>query len=869
MTATPATLGSPDKLPVIGQALAYIRAHAAKIRMIGAAIVVVIAVVAIESMLREFHGVHVAAAMESIPPIRIALALGLTALSYTTLTFYDVMALRIIRRPLPWRIAATASFASYTISHNLGLGFLTGGSARYRIYSAAGLDAIDIGRVIVIAGLTFWCGTIFIAALAMLVVPASSLPAFLPDTSWPRALGGLLAVALAAGWLARGPIERSWLGRFLPSLGTPRQAFALIAISTIDLAAASAALFVLLPHAAPALLPGFVIAYALAITVALVSHVPGGLGVFEAVILATVPADRAGLAAALIAYRCIYYLLPLIAASVMLAMHEWRSARLAGSIPVAKLRSLSEAIAPQLLALLTFAGAAVLLVSGATPAVPHRLASLTRVLPLPFVEATHFFASLAGTALLLLAPLLAKRLDGALVLARALFIAAALFSLAKGLDYEEAIICAFIAAMLHIFRSAFYRRTRLTEEPLGTQSVLAILAVVAVAIWIGFFAYRHVDYQDQLWWQFAWSGDASRFLRASVGVGLMLGGVAVWRLMAPSKTRPMLDDARRDTLIAEILATSPSSEANLALLGDKQFIVAPEQDAFLMYRVRGASWIVMGDPVGNPGRWDGLFWAIRSRADTAQGRLLFYQIGDAALKHAIALGLTIVKYGEQAIVPLPHFGLEGSARKTLRNSVAKLERLGAQFEVVDASQVPALIPILRSVSDQWLAAKRQKEKGFSLGAFDPDYLGRCDCAIVRIDGRVIAFANLWKTGPMAELSVDLMRHTDDAPNGTMDYLFIQLMLWGKAQGFEAFSLGIAPLSGIDGRRLAPRWSRVAALMFRYGDRFYGFRGLRSFKDKFNPVWRPRYIAAHMGLGFGQAMIDLQKLIATPRQDANR
>ena len=88
-----------------------------------------------------------------------------------------------------------------------------------------------------------------------------------------------------------------------------------------------------------------------------------------------------------------------------------------------------------------------------------------------------------------------------------------------------------------------------------------------------------------------------------------------------------------------------------------------------------------------------------------------------------------------------------------------------------------------------------------------------------------------------------MRHASDAPRGVMDFLFVSLMLWGKAQGYERFNLGMAPFSGIDSRDVAPLWNRVGATLFRYGEYFYNFQGLRQYKEKYQPEWRPRYLAS--------------------------
>ncbi|HMA10800.1 MAG TPA: phosphatidylglycerol lysyltransferase domain-containing protein, partial [Steroidobacteraceae bacterium] len=180
---------------------------------------------------------------------------------------------------------------------------------------------------------------------------------------------------------------------------------------------------------------------------------------------------------------------------------------------------------------------------------------------------------------------------------------------------------------------------------------------------------------------------------------------------------------------------------------------------------------------------------------------------------------------------------------------------------VPASQVPALLPALRVISDHWLAAKSVAEKGFSLGRFDERYLARFPCAVVSVGEQPVAFANLWIGGDRQEISIDLMRYDDRAPKGVMDYLLIELMLWGSQQGHAWFNLGMAPLSGLADREFSPLWNRVGAFVFRHGEHFYNFEGLREYKEKFNPVWRPRYLATTGRGALPRVVMDLTSLIA--------
>ena len=125
----------------------------------------------------------------------------------------------------------------------------------------------------------------------------------------------------------------------------------------------------------------------------------------------------------------------------------------------------------------------------------------------------------------------------------------------------------------------------------------------------------------------------------------------------------------------------------------------------------------------------------------------------------------------------------------------------------------------------------------------------------------MAFANIWTTASKEEISIDLMRYRPDAPEGVMDFLFIQLMLWGRQSGYRWFNLGMAPLAGLENRPLAPAWNRLASLLYRHGENFYNFQGLRRYKEKFDPVWSPRYLASPGGLALARIFVDLAALIS--------
>ena len=212
------------------------------------------------------------------------------------------------------------------------------------------------------------------------------------------------------------------------------------------------------------------------------------------------------------------------------------------------------------------------------------------------------------------------------------------------------------------------------------------------------------------------------------------------------------------------------------------------------------------------------------------------------------------------MVPLDTFDLSTSALKKFRKVMNRMERENWKFEIWQPQEVVARMAELKAISDDWLSEHKAKEKGFSLGRFDEEYLSKLPCAVILVEGRVVAFGNIWPGNGKEELSTDLMRHVSDAPNGVMDCLFVQLMLWGKQQGYQWFDLGMAPLSGLAAHQFAPLWNRIGGLIYERGEAFYNFNGLRAWKSKFQPEWRPRYLALSKAWDLPAAILDITNLI---------
>lgn len=812
---------------------------------------------AFRDLWNEISYADVADAVRGVDPRDLALALLATAISYLALTGYDHSSLRYAGASVPYRVVAQTSFIAYALTNTIGLGVFTGGAVRMRLYGAAGVEAGKVSQAIAFNAVAFGLGIGTVGALGLLwdapiLAPLVHLPAWLLSAG---AVLILMAIASMLAWCRDGR-ERRLFGRF--PLRLPKASLALQQLlwSMLDIFAAGAVLWVLLPDGAIGF-PVFIGFYAAAIVLGVLSHVPGGLGVFEAVMVVALGGRVPGeaLAGALVLYRLVYYVLPLLLAMALMVLHELRRGVAA---PVTQAMS---SLAPLLLAAYTLVVAVVVLVSGVTPATDEATELLALHVPLPLVEASHFLSSIAGLGLLFVARGMLSRLDAAWWAGLGLAALSLLMALPKGIAVGEALLLVSLVTALSLSRKQFTRKASLLSVPFSGGWLLAVVAICVALTALLLFAYQDVDYTRQLWWQFEFDGHAPRSLRALVAVCVLALVLAARQLLRPAAPRLIRADAATLERAEAIVRKQDNADAGLALTGDKQFLFSESGKAFVMFGRQGRSWVSLFDPPGPEGEQAELVWRFLEHARENGGRGCFYQVRAQSLSMYLDAGLRLFKLGEYAYVPLADFSVEGKRRSSLRYSIKRAAREGVEFEMVPVPGVPAILDEIRAVSDAWLAEHNAAEKRFSVGAFIADYLLRQPVALVRKQGRIMAFASLLTTDTRAEASVDLMRHLPQMPYGTMDFLFAELMLHFKAQGVERFGLGMAPLSGMAKHSLAPFWHRGGRMLFAHGENFYNFRGLRAFKEKFDPQWEARYLASPGGLAPLFLLADIAALIS--------
>lgn len=811
--------------------------------------------------------------LRAMPWTTLAAALLTTICAYLSLVGYDWSALRHIGKPLPLPVVLTGGLMAYAFGNTIGLSAISGGAVRWRVYSGLGLDGYDVAAVSTFTAVSFGVAATVVGLSALALHPgalAAVLP-FSPGMVQLAALAGIAAILLPLIWASVGR-RAIRIGRFhlaTPSLPILAGQFV---FSMGDLGFTALTLWLLLPVTGMDFLP-FLAVFAAASVAAVVSHVPGGIGIFETVIIAAMPAGTpiGPLAAALLLYRLMYYLLPFALALIVLAGYElWRSTdhrRPDG--PVARSVSLMEPalravmpLAPLVLGVMIFgAGLWMSLATLIPPTGPAAEAAeaAEAVLPRMFAEGSALLTSAIGAVLIVLALGVVRRSFGAFVVAAAAIAAGAGMALADG-DTRRALGLALALAILLPFRRAFFRRATLTEAAMGPGWIVLVLSTLTAFGFVLFFANKSTTFSHEMWWQFATDERAPRALRAGFTASLTVVTLALILLLRAPRFRPGPPDDRAMSWADAVIRRSPDPTAGFALTRDKALIFSQSGDGFVMFAPSGRSWIALGGAVGEPDAQREAAWRFVEAARQEGAQPVFYEVAPEDLPLMLELGMSLHNMGEEAVVDLAGFSLDGPARAQLRAAHARALHDGLSLTLAMPPHDPALIADLRVISDAWLAGNRRREKRFSVGRFDPGWLDRWPLAVVRHHGQPVAFASLLTAPETRRATVDLMRLAAPAPDATMDFLLTEMMLQLRAGGWTSLSLGMAPLSGLDPARSRRLWDRFGALIFRHGGNFDDFAGLRAFKQKFDPDWRPRYLAVPTSLPPLRPLVDAATLI---------
>ncbi len=787
--------------------------------------------------LRGIHTHEVRDILRSLDARPLTVAALVTVLNIAIMGLYDVIAFRHTRTQAVerWTFGAVA----FCWSNFLTLGPLAGPAIRLWLYRRSVTDLSELHTGIMSVVIAFTSGLAGWTLAALLVSRTGG--------GVPLLMIAALALVLAAAWCGRAIARRT--ERFGgPAAGTTPTAEMAI-IGWLDWLLA-AVVFIACLHATGRTAPlmTLVTGFFFGQVVGLASLVPGGFGSSDAFWIARLPFDQNVTAAALGAYRFIYYVAPWFTASLVLLSWATR----------ASLRRID--VARRITASLVGGGGVLMIMSSASPAIHARLVLMEQYVPLPLVELGQLAAALAGLLLLVLARGLARGYASAYKLTLTLLLLAGFASLLKGLDWEETVVLGTIGIAAWS-QSAIFDRASGGDWLEWADLGLGFAALLAFVIF-GTFSHHVGAEAFERWTSIGYRLQTARFLRTAASMLLVVSAATLYVLIrTPVHFEPPDEDEIQRTLSAHATYGSGTTPIMVAV-GDKSvFFDGPR--GFCLYRTIGPYLTVFSDPiVRSPADRTAFMEALFAFAANLDRRPLFYQISLEWIPLLHDRGYHFFKLGEEAHVHLDRLTLEGHAGKLTRQILRRAERDGLTFRVMEPTEVAQRMDELADISSGWLLAKEVVERQFSIGYFTPEYLRRFPCAIVeaRDGGRMLAFANLLEGPRHEELSVDLMRYRTDGP-GVMDFLLLSIMLHGKAVGYRTFNLGMAPLASVGEHRGARIGERLAGLLFRRGDHWYNFQGVRFYKQKFDPEWVPRYMAYQSGIEWPVALANVSALIA--------
>jgi phosphatidylglycerol lysyltransferase len=512
----------------------------------------------------------------------------------------------------------------------------------------------------------------------------------------------------------------------------------------------------------------------------------------------------------------------------------------------------------RILALITVLIAVMNIWSALTPALPWRLAILHDYLPLELTASTRLATVFSGFALLLLSRGLWRRKKTAWVITEITLLLSLFFHVIKGLDFEEATAITLFLVWLSIMYKRFSAESDRPSLVQGLRTVFfSILFTMVYGVTGFFFLDKHFSISFSLWAAVKQTVlmfvaltppplvPITRFGKYfvdsiyTVSIGTL--GYGLLMMLRPVLIWSIVDSAEQAKAKKIIELYGHSALAHYALLPDKKYFF---YDAVVIaYVTQGNTVLVLGDPIGPEHMLGQAIQSFVAWCERNDWNCSFYQVGGEYLVLYKQQGFKKICIGHEGIIDVAKFSLEGKENRSLRNSYNRLQKQGYRARLLHPPQTDYDLEKLHQISESWLTQTYGKEKRFSFGWFRDDYIGQSlIMAIEDVHGNLCAFANIIPEYRLNETTVDLMRYDDQAPAGTMDFLFLALFQWAHQAGYATFNIGLSALFNVQQEKSDnPVMQKILQFIYENSSKKYNFKGLHFFKEKFKPSWAPRYL----------------------------
>ena len=605
------------------------------------------------------------------------------------------------------------------------------------------------------------------------------------------------------------------------------------------------------------LLPLFIAASVIGI----VSMIPGELGTFDVMMImgmGSLQIPRESVIAWLLLFRLFYYIIPFLIGLIFFSKNVGVSLnqRFSG-IP----RSLLLEVFHKIEVLLLYLTGTMLVLSATIPEAFDQIKWLAHLNPIRLNFVMQYPSIFLGYLFLIAGRGISARVSRAYVPTLLLIAATIGYAIFAGFRFSTMLFLLLLLAIMIFSKSELFRKQLVFSWEWLTIDGLLIGSLTILYVIIGVYNMPHLNRHPTHHHSMDFLLFPSEKLWLQGFVAILFVAVAMLLfaryLMGP---KHQLGVSAATDKVKHVLNTyGGNSDSHLVYLKDKQVYVYPEigePTVFFQFTTFNNKCLVMGDPSGKQADFPQALETFLTEMDQWNYLPVFYESSEEMVMLLHEFGYDFIKFGEKAYVDLPSFTLSGKKMKGQRALNNKITKEGFTFDVLTPPFSAETFATLKEISDNWLDGR--KEKGFSLGFFSESYLSTAPIAVVRNQQQeIVAFASFMPTYQTGLASIDLMRHDPEkAPNGTMDFLFIQLFDYFKENGYQQFDLGMAPLANVGTFRSSFLQERIAYLVYTFGSRFYSFEGLREYKQKYTASWSPRYILYSRDSWIGYVMIAL-------------
>lgn len=528
-------------------------------------------------------------------------------------------------------------------------------------------------------------------------------------------------------------------------------------------------------------------------------------------------------------------------------------------------------------ALLILALGIVNIVSVLTPAIHERLVFLKNFLPVSAIAASNYFVLVAGLFLLVTAAFMLKGLKMAWYFALGLCLLSLIGNLAKAIDYEEATFSVVVIIGLITSRKEYYVKHNSRLRFIGIQTTLLSVGAVVLYGIIGFYFLdaRHfnVDFSFLQSVKYtlenfvliesadlvAQDSFARGFLYSINFSGFLSIGFLVYTLIRPYIMKDTTDEEEFEWAKGQLDKYGNSAMDYFKTYHDKLIYRSPDFEGFISYRISGNFAVVLESPVTAPENLKSFIKSFDKYCFESGVKSFYYRVAEETLEPFIASGKKKLYLGQEGVVDLTTFTLDGGSRKSIRNALKKVGEKGYQSKIYTAPVKDGLLQKIKNVSDEWLADTEREEIVFSQGMFDWEELkNQTIITVENAEEKIVAFLNVIPDYAKGEGTYDLIRKTTDAPNGVIDFILVELFKHLKDNGYTSVNIGFAPLSGLDDpKNLTERSMKFAYEKIRS---FSHYKGLRDAKDKFSPEWHNKYLVYDQDYDLIQVPAVLSKVI---------